>query len=133
MNAKNFLSTNFIMAALLLVSAIFSISGEVTQQGFALLTGAIAFAGLAREAFKSAKFIGWDKFLDANVWNYLVGAVVVVLPALEPAMPALKKVIDAVVLKDWGAVLSGVISLGTVVWYTVIKPKIDAKAEAGAQ
>jgi hypothetical protein len=133
MNAKNFLSTNFIMAALLLVSAIFSISGEVTQQGFALLTGAIAFAGLAREAFKSAKFIGWDKFLDANVWNYLVGAVVVVLPALEPAMPALKKVIDAVVLKDWGAVLSGVISLGTVVWYTVIKPKIDAKAVAGAQ
>jgi hypothetical protein len=133
MNAKNFLSTNFIMAALLLVSAVFSISGEVTQQGAALLTGAVAFAGLAREAFKSAKFIGWDKFLDANVWNYLVGAAIAILPALEPAMPALKKVIDAVVLKDWGAVLSGVISLGTVVWYTVIKPKIDAKAVAEAQ
>jgi len=133
MNAKNFLSTNFIMALLLLVSAVFSISGEVTQQGAALLTGAVAFAGLAREAFKSAKFIGWDKFLDANVWNYIVGAAIAILPALEPAMPALKKVIDAVVLKDWGAVLSGVISLGTVVWYTVIKPKIDAKAVAEAQ
>lgn len=133
MNAKNFLSTNFIMALLLLVSAVFSISGEVTQQGAALLTGAIAFAGLAREAFKSAKFIGWNKFLDANVWNYFVGAVVVILPALEPAMPALKNVIDAIVEKDWGAVLSGVFSLGTVVWYALVKPKLEAQKETDAQ
>lgn len=131
---SNFLSTNFWMALLMLVGAIFSISGEVTQQGAALLMGAIAFAGVAREALKSAKFIGWGKFLDANVWNYLVTVVVTILPMLEPVMPALRKVIDAIVLKDWGAALTALISAGTIVWYTIIKPRIDAKetAQVGA-
>lgn len=127
---SNFLSTNFWMALLLLVGAVFSISGEVTQQGAGLLMGAVAFAGVAREAFKSAKFIGWGKFLDANVWNYLVTVLVTVVPMLEPVMPALKKVIDAILMKDWGAVLTATISAGTIVWYTIIKPKLDAKENA---
>lgn len=92
--------------------------------------GAIAFAGVAREALKSAKFIGWGKFLDANVWNYLVTVVVTILPMLEPVMPALKKVIDAIAVKDWGAALTALISAGTIVWYTIIKPRLDAKETA---
>lgn len=131
---SNFLSTNFWMALLIFVGAMFSISGEVTQQAAGLLIGVVAFAGAAREALKSAKFIGWRKFLDANVWNYFTAALVAGVPTLEPILPAIKKIIDAIAIKDWGAVLTATISAGTIVWYTIIKPKLDAKetAQVGA-
>lgn len=134
MNAKNLLSTNFAMALIVFVAAVLGISDAIAKETMAAIIGLVSLSGLLRKALKSAKFIGWKKFFDPNTVNYLVGVLVVALPAqavlFEGVMPSIGKLAQAIASKDYGAAASALFSVITFVFYHLRNKKEQAAKAA---
>lgn len=116
------LSTNFLLNFGLMLSGLFAISADVVTQGIATVTGVIGLVGIARESLKGAKFQGFKKLADPNVYSYLFAALTAVLPFLGELTPGLGRLIEALAVQDWGAVGSAVIALAVVVFKLTQKP-----------
>ena len=116
------LSTNFLLAVLVLIFNAFGISGQLAGDAVALITGIIAFFGVAREAIKNATFIGWKEIFGMNGWNYIVAVVAAITPFADQIMPALKSVIDAIIAKNLPAIISSLFSMATIIWYIIKNP-----------
>jgi len=117
------LSTNFILNFGLMLAGVFAISADVVTQSVALVGGIIGFVGIARTALKDAKFQGLKKFADPNVYSYAFAALAAVLPIVGDLTPYLGRLIDALAVKDWGAVGSAVIALAVTIFKLQEKPK----------
>jgi hypothetical protein len=130
-----FMSTNFLLAVVLFVSAVLGISDAIAKETMAAIIGLVSVGGLLREAVKSAKFIGWDKFFDANTLNYLVGVLVAALPAyavlFEQGTPLIAKLVEAVIAKDFGAIATGLFSVGSFVFFNFIKKDKEEDKKVG--
>lgn len=121
------LSTNFLLNFGLMLSGLFAISADVVTQGVATVTGVIGLVGIAREALKNAKFQGLGKLSDPNVYSYLFAALTAVLPFVGELTPSLGRLVEAIAVKDWGAVGSAVIALAVVVFKLTQKPPTEPK------
>lgn len=122
LNVKNnvmkekLLSTNFLLALLVLAGGLFSLQPGVAEQIGQAVLAIIASVGVVREALKGAAFVGWGAILrDMNIWNYIVAAVVALLPLAGELAPIVRRAIDAVLLKDWGGLLAALFSAVTII------------------
>lgn len=115
--------TNFWVASLMVILSLFGGSEGLANTVVMSVSGVIAAFFAVRQFVKSAKFGGWYKTLvQGNTLNYLAQVVVLIgIPNVEQLIPPLKDVIDAFTQKNWGRVISGVVSLATIVFYLFVK------------
>lgn len=112
--------TNFYFALFMVGLSFFTgIGGEgIAQQAVSLAVGAIALVGAFRQFLPTAKFKGWKQaFGEANTWNYLSGVLVLIVPQAGELIPALRELYDALILGNWGLVISRGIALLTIAFY----------------
>lgn len=115
--------TNFWFASLMLIGSFFSLSAGVGEAVVLSAGSVVATVGLVREWLKtSAKAkspLAWLK--EANTWNYLAGVVAGIAPLFVDLIEPLRGVVDAVIVKDWGALATRIFTLATMLYYILIR------------
>lgn len=121
--AKNFWeSSGFLLSIVMLIGSAWGLKEQDGQAIVAAFTGLIATGATVWHFFKSSKFRGWLEWVkDSNTWNYMAGAVLVFLPNAGALFPALKGIVDAIIAKNLGLILSSVVTLGVVIFNVFIK------------
>lgn len=110
--------TNFYFAALMVVFSFFGGTENYAQQIVSTIVGVIALVGTTRQLLPSFKLQNWKEVLGkTNTWNYLSGVAVLILPQATEFIPALRDVYDAMILGNWGLVISRGIALLTIIFY----------------
>jgi len=119
-----FTGTNFYIQALLVLA---SLAGGMSQDEAGLIVSGLSGAVAAVFAFRN--WVVGRKFVtpktwwgDANNWSYLTAALVAILPFSAELLPPIKDLITAFIAKDWGNIIKGLISLGTIIYYLLKKP-----------
>lgn len=114
--------TNFWVGVLMLILVPFGISQGVAEQVVQFGFGAVALVFAVRTALTSAHFQGWASiFKNANWWNYLTGVIVAISPNIGSLVPALQDLADAISLKNYGKIISAILTLGTMIYYLITK------------
>jgi hypothetical protein len=117
-NQKFWQGTNFWFAALMFVFSFFGGTEDLAQQIVSTAVGVIALFGAVRQFLPSLKFTGFKAALAApNTWNYLSGVLVLLVPQAGELVPALREVYDALILGNWGLVISRGIAFLTILFY----------------
>ena len=110
--------TNFYMAlGLLILSASTLAMDQAQAQLTFLIEGVVAGIYLIRQV-ATGKF-SFKNFQDKNGWNYLAQLILLVSPQFTDLVPGLQKLTEALIEKDWGAVISAMFSIGTILYYLV--------------
>jgi len=114
--------TNFYIGAMMLILAPFGISQgfatEVVTFGFS----AVSLVGLTRSTVITAKFKGWAAlFSDKNWWNYASATVIAFSPAIATLIPPLQEIAGAISLKNYGGIITGLLTLGTMIFHLIKK------------
>jgi len=122
---EKFLSTNFLLAVILLVGGLFVgfPAGEASKivSGLFALIGSI---GALRVFFKNAEFDPKKWITNSNTWNYLATILISLFPVLTPDLfPALRAIVEAAMGGNWQGILTAVMSLFTIIWNIVKKSK----------
>lgn len=121
--------TNFWVASIMVIISLFGGGDGIANTVVMSVSGVIAAFFAVRQFINSAKFGGWYKTLvQGNTLNYLAQVLILVgIPNVEQLVPPLKDLIDAFVQKNWGLVISRVVSLATIVFYLFVKkPAVSA-------
>lgn len=86
------------------------------------LFGLVASAGLIREKVKDAK-IDWQAWIrSTNTWNYLAAALIAIIPALPAELfQRLRDLADASLSANWQGIITALFSIGTIIYYAVVK------------
>lgn len=93
------------------------------------VTGLITAGATVWHFFKSSKFRGWKEWLsDGNTWVYIAGTLGLFLPNAGELIPALQGVVDGIISKNFGAIISGLFALGVMIYKIVTGKKTAAKA-----
>jgi len=117
-NQKFWQGTNFWFASLMLVLSFFGGTEDLAQQIISTAVGVVALFGAVRQFLPNLKFTGFKAALAApNTWNYLSGVLVLLVPQAGELVPALREVYDALILGNWGLVISRGIALLTIAFY----------------
>lgn len=117
-NTSPFLSTNFILAVVLLFGGLFVgfPEGEARTLVAGLFT-VIGSVGAFRVFLKNAEFSPRKWITNSNTWNYLSTIFIALFPVLTPEFfPAAKNVLDAALTGNFQGILTALISLGTILW-----------------
>lgn len=117
-NQKFWQGTNFWFAALMFVFSFFGGTEDTAQVIVSAGVGLVAAAGAIRQFLPNLKFTGFKAALAApNTWNYLSGVLVLLVPQAGELVPALREVYDALILGNWGLVISRGIAFLTILFY----------------
>lgn len=117
------LGTNIYLQILLLVTSFAGGMSETTAGMIvAAVTGGIGAVGAIRTWVVNAKWTpakSWIK--DPNNFGYIsaiLGAIGAGLPAL---VPPVRELVTALFEKNWPQVITALLSLGSILWYTFVK------------
>lgn len=114
--------TNFWISALMLILAPLGIAEGVAVETVAFGFGAVTFVGLVRSTITTAHFQGWaELFKNKNWWNYLAGVVIAIAPGLGGLLPAIQDLTNAISLKNYGAIISALLTIGTMIFHLIKK------------
>ena len=115
--------TNIYTQLLLLVT---SFLGGMSDQQAGMIVAAVAaviaaFAGL-RTWIIGRKFTpGKSWIADPNNWSYLGAVLVGLSPKLGELLPSFRSIVEALFAGNWGQVITGVLTLFSLIFYTYIK------------
>ena len=126
MNKKFYQGTQFWFALLILIGSFWGMTQDTATQVISAVVGLIGAVGTVRNFVKNAEpkpFL--PTLLSANGINYLTAVLVAISPQLGDIVPPLKSLIEAIQAGNWGAIVSTLVSLGTIIFYLVRnnKPK----------
>lgn len=123
----------YVVLGLVITSASSAFMEESQAQITWLVEGIFAGLYLIRQ-LATGKF-SFSEFKINNGWNYVLQLVVLVAPQFAEAVPALRDLVDAFINQNWPAVISGLLSLGTILYYILTRPqnKAEFKKLAGAK
>lgn len=126
MNKKFYQGTQFWFALLILIGSFWGMTQDTATQVISAVVGLIGAVGTVRNFVKNAEpkpFL--PTLLSANGINYLTAVLVAISPQLGDIVPPLKSLIEAIQAGNWGAIVSALVSLGTIIFYLVRnnKPK----------
>lgn len=118
MEKKFWQGTNFWFALLMFALSFFGGGEDLAQQVVSAVVGVVALFGAVRQFLPNAKFKGVKATLaEANTWNYIAGVVVLIVPQAGELVPALRELYDALILGNWGLVISRGVALLTMAFY----------------
>lgn len=119
---------NFLFNLIMLVGVGFGLTTGLASETVAYILGVVGLVGNWRLFVKDAKFPGFAEILkNKNFWPYLLGFVTSISPALGALVPSLQDIFNAIVSKNYGAILTAVIALGVTIWGLVQNPPKPAK------
>jgi len=120
---------NFLFNLIMLVGVGFGLSTGLASETVAYLLGVVGLIGNIRLFLKDAKFVGVLNWLkNSNTWTYLAGIVTAFSPQLESLVPALRSLFDAIFSKNYGAIITALFALGSIIWGLVKNPPKPAAA-----
>lgn len=117
--------TNFWVAALM---AVFGISFGFSESDVSGIVswafGGVGIAFAIREKVKGAHIDVKAWLTSKNTWNYVFAAIAAGAPAIPAGLgDKISDIAAAIAGKNWGALLTGVVSLGTIVYFWIFAPK----------
>jgi len=122
---------NFLFNLIMLVGVGFGLSTGLASETVAYLLGVVGLVGNWRLFVKDAKFAGFLAILkNPNFWPFLLGFLTSFSPVLGSLVPSLKDLFDAIIAKNYGAMLTAVFSIGAVIWGIIQNPPKPATANA---
>jgi len=121
-NKKFWQGTNFWFAAIMFILSFVGGSEQLGMQIASVVVGIIGSAGTLRQFLPNAKFRGIKATLgEVNTWNYLTASSLLILPQAGELIPALRGLYDALIMSNWGLVITRGVTLLTIVFYLVKK------------
>lgn len=117
--------TNMWVNLVLLIASLFGgMSGTDAGIIGAAIAAVIGAVFAIRNWIVTAKFkLDKSWIADPNNWAYLAAVVTGLIPAAAPLIPGLKSLAEALVSGNWPAIITGAVSLISLVWYTFFKNK----------
>ncbi len=109
--------TNFWISLLMLLLGPFGFKLGDAETTVSLGVGLVGFVGLVREFIKNFSFAGWRVIFEANGFQYFVGVLVSILPALASLTPQLEGLAKAILSGSLGSIISAVITLATMAYF----------------
>lgn len=120
---------NFLFSLIMLVGVGFGLTTDIANDVVAYLLGIVGLIGNVRLFLKDAKFVGFIAWLqNPNTWGYLLGILTAFSPALGDLVPSLKELFDAIISKNYGAIITSLFALGSIIWGLVKNPPKPALA-----
>lgn len=118
-------STNFYFAAIMLIGSFWGLQEQTAQTIIGVGVAGIAAIGGIRQFLQTAKFGGFlDTLKQANTQNYIVSLLAILgIPQAQTLVDSASKIVDAAQQKNYGLLISTVLSFFTILFYTVIKKK----------
>jgi len=127
-----FQGTNLYLSLLLLVGSFWGLQEGLANQIIGSFAGLIAVVGATRNWVKIAKPRGFKEYItDKNTWQYISVALLTFLPQADTLVPQLKSLVDALFTGNWTEIVKAGISLLTILYFLVIKPKGLKVSSAG--
>lgn len=123
-NKKFWQGTQFYFALLILVGSFWGLQQDQATAIVSAGTGLVGAFGIVRNFLKVAQpqpFL--PTLLSANGLNYLTALLVAISPALGDLVPPVQKLVEAIAAKNFGAIISALVSLGTIIYYIVRRQK----------
>lgn len=119
-NKKFWQGTQFYFALLILIGSFWGMTEVTANAVIGAAVGLIGAIGTVRNFLKTAEPKPFLKtLLSANGINYLTAVLVAISPALGDLVPPLKSLVEAIQAGNWGAIVSALVSLGTIIFYLV--------------
>lgn len=110
--------TNFWFAALMVVFSFFGGTEGLAQQIVSLGVGVVSLFGTVRQFLPNAKSKGFKDVLgEVNTWNYISGVLTLIVPRAGELVPALRDLYDALIIGNWGLVITRGVALLTIAFY----------------
>jgi uncharacterized membrane protein YdcZ (DUF606 family) len=117
-------SSGFFLSAVLLIGSLWGLKEQEATSLVTAVVGLVSAGATVWHALKRSKFKGfYDWVKDSNTWVYAAGVVGAFLPNAGELFPALKGVVEAILSKNFGAIMSALVALGVIVWNVFVKPK----------
>lgn len=123
--AKNWWeSQGFLLSSVMVFGSMWGLSEDTATSVVSAVTGLIAVGATVLQFFKTSKFKGWRQVLtDGNTLQYLVGSIAVFIPNASALFPSLQGLVDAFLSKNFGAIVSALVSAGVVLYNIFFKSK----------
>jgi uncharacterized membrane protein YedE/YeeE len=122
---------NFLFSLIMIIGVGFGLTTNIANDIIAYLLGIVGLVGNLRLFLKDAKFIGFVSLLkNLNFWAYLLGLVTAISPALATIVPSLQDLFNAIIAKNYGAIITALFALGATIWGLVKNPPKPAIATA---
>ena len=115
--------TNIYYQLILLIASFFGgMSDETAGMIVAAVMAAIGAFAAVRSFIVNAKFTpGKTWIADPNNWSYLGAVLVGISPKFSELLPALKGLTEALFAGNWAQVITGALTLISLVFYTFFK------------
>lgn len=126
---KNFWeSQGFLIGVITLLGSLWGLSEASATSLVVAVTGGVGAIAAVLQFFKTSKFRGISDVLkDGNTWVYLTATFGAFLPNAGELFPALRGVVDAIISKNFGLIISSLVALGVMVYNIFIKKKSAVK------
>ena len=117
--------TNFWVAAIMALTGIsIGFSEAEVSSVVGWIFGGIGTAFAIREKVKSAQIDVKAWLTSKNTWNYVFAAIAAAVPNLPAGLgDKIGEIATAVAGKNWSALVTGVISLGTIIYFWLFAGK----------
>lgn len=117
-------SQGFLIGVITLLGSLWGFSEASATSLVVAVTGAVGALAAVLQFFKTSKFRGFAEVLrDGNTWAYLAATFGAFLPNAGELFPALRGVVDAIISKNFGLIISSLVALGVMVYNIFIKKK----------
>ena len=117
-------SQGFLLSVVMVFGSMWGLSEDAATSLVAAVTGLVAAFAAVLQFFKTSKFKGWKQVLaDGNTLQYLVAAIAVFVPNASALFPQLQGLVDAFISKNFGAIISALVSAGVAVFNIFFKNK----------
>lgn len=117
-------SSGFLLSSVMIFGSMYGLNEQLAQSAVTATTGLVGAGAGIWHFFKTSKFRGFaDWIKDSNTWVYLSTAVGAFLPNAGALFPSLKGLTDAIISKNFGAIMSAAVGIGVVIWNVFVKKK----------
>lgn len=115
-------SQGFLLSVVMVFGSMWGLSEDTAMSLVSAVTGLIAAFAAVLQFFKTSKFKGWKQVLaDGNTLQYIVAAIAVFIPNAGALFPQLQGLVDAFISKNFGAIISALVSVGVAIFNIFFK------------
>jgi len=115
-------SSGFFIGIIALFGSLWGLSETDATSIVTAVTGLITAGALIWTKLKTSKFSGFGDWIkNSNTWVYIAATVGQFLPNAGELVASLRGVVDAVISKNFGAILSALVAAAVMAWNIFFK------------